>query len=172
MLRRLRVSYILALDEGTTSARAMIFNPDGTIKALAQKEFAQLFPKAGWVEHDPEEIWATQLGVALVALGRARLQPGDLAGIGITNQRETTIVWERATGRPIYNAIVWQDRRTAPLCERLRAEGCEPLIQQRTGLLLDPYFSGTKIAWILDNVPGARHHAESGALAFGTVDSW
>ncbi|HWY85908.1 MAG TPA: FGGY family carbohydrate kinase, partial [Gemmataceae bacterium] len=164
--------YILALDEGTTSARAIIFDNDGTIKAVAQKEFAQIFPRAGWVEHDPEEIWATQMGVAIEVLGRARLQPRDIAAVGITNQRETTIVWDRATGQALGNAIVWQDRRTAPLCERLRSEGCEPLIQQRTGLLLDAYFSGSKVAWILDNVPGARQKADAGQLAFGTVDSW
>lgn len=164
--------YLLALDEGTTSARAILFTHGGTIKAVAQKEFEQIFPRAGWVEHNPEEIWTTQLGVALEVLGRAGVQPTDIAAIGITNQRETTVVWERATGKPIYNAIVWQDRRTAPLCEKLRAEGCEPLIQQRTGLLLDPYFSGSKVAWILDNVPGARQRAEGGELAFGTVDSW
>jgi len=166
------VPYILALDEGTTSARAIIFDNDGAIKAVAQKEFAQIFPRAGWVEHDPEEIWATQMGVAIEVLGRARLQPRDIAAVGITNQRETTIVWDRATGQALGNAIVWQDRRTAPLCERLRSEGCEPLIQQRTGLLLDAYFSGSKVAWILDNVPGARQKADAGQLAFGTVDSW
>ncbi len=164
--------YILALDEGTTSARAIIFDQDGTIKAVAQKEFEQFFPKAGWVEHDPEDIWATQIGVAAEALGRARLRPSDVAAVGITNQRESTIVWDRATGQAIHKAIVWQDRRTAPLCEKLRADGCEPLIQQRTGLLLDAYFSGSKIAWILDNVSGARQKAEAGQLAFGTVDSW
>jgi glycerol kinase len=166
------VPYILALDEGTTSARAIVFNHDGTIKAVAQKEFEQIFPKAGWVEHDPEEIWATQIGVAVEVLGRAGLRANDVAALGITNQRETTIVWERATGRAVYNAIVWQDRRTAPLCEKLRSQGLEPLIQERTGLLLDPYFSASKIAWILDNVPGARQKAEAGELAFGTVDSW
>jgi glycerol kinase len=164
--------YILALDEGTTSARAIIFDQEGTIKAVAQKEFEQFFPKAGWVEHDPEDIWATQIGVAAEALGRARLRPSDVAAVGITNQRETTIVWDRASGQAIHKAIVWQDRRTAPLCEKLRADGCEPLIQQRTGLLLDAYFSGSKVAWILDNVPGARQKAEAGQLAFGTVDSW
>jgi glycerol kinase len=166
------VPYILALDEGTTSARAIVFDHDGTIKAVAQKEFAQIFPRAGWVEHDPEEIWATQMGVAIEVLGRARLQPRDIAAVGITNQRETTIVWDRATGQALGNAIVWQDRRTAPLCERLRSEGCEPLIRERTGLLLDAYFSGSKVAWILDNVPGARQKADAGQLAFGTVDSW
>jgi glycerol kinase len=166
------MSYILALDEGTTSARAIVFAQDGTIKAVAQKEFEQFFPRAGWVEHDPEEIWATQIGVAVEVLGRARLRPSDVVAVGITNQRETTIVWDRASGQAIHKAIVWQDRRTAPLCEKLRADGCEPMIQQRTGLLLDAYFSGSKVAWILDNVPGARQKAEAGQLAFGTVDSW
>jgi glycerol kinase len=166
------VPYILALDEGTTSARAIVFDQAGAVKGVAQKEFEQIFPKAGWVEHAPEEIWSAQIDVAVEALGRAGIRPSDLAAVGITNQRETTIVWDRRTGHPLYNAIVWQDRRTAPLCERLRAEGAETLIQTRTGLLLDPYFSATKIAWILDNVPGARHRAAAGELAFGTVDSW
>jgi glycerol kinase len=164
--------HILSLDEGTTSARAILFDRDGTIKALAQQEFEQLFPQAGWVEHDPEAIWASQLRVAQEVLQSSGLRPADIAAVGIANQRETTIVWDRGSGRPIYNAIVWQDRRTAPLCERLRNEGCEPLIQERTGLLLDSYFSGSKIAWILDNVSGARRRAEGGELAFGTVDSW
>src|SRR5437879_4410699 len=150
----LTVPFILALDEGTTSARAIVFDHDGTIKAVAQKEFEQIFPKAGWVEHDPEEIWTTQIDVAVEVLSRAGLRPSDIAAVGITNQRETTVVWDRATGRPIHNAIVWQDRRTAPLCDRLRSEGLEPLIQQRTGLLLDPYFSGPKLAWVLENVAG------------------
>jgi glycerol kinase len=166
------VSYILALDEGTTSARAIVFDHEGAIKAVAQKEFAQIFPQAGWVEHDPQEIYISQINVAVEALGRAHLQPRDIAAVGITNQRETTIVWDRDTGQVIYNAIVWQDRRTAAMCDQLRADGCEPLIQQRTGLLLDAYFSATKVAWILDNVPGARERAEAGKLAFGTVDSW
>ncbi len=164
--------FILALDEGTTSARAIVFDQGGAIKAVAQKEFEQIFPRAGWVEHDPEEIWGTQIGVAVEVLGRARLKASDIAAVGITNQRETTIVWDRTTGQAIYNAIVWQDRRTAPLCERLRSDGCEALFQERTGLLLDAYFSGTKVAWILDNVAGARAKAEAGQLAFGTVDSW
>jgi glycerol kinase len=166
------VSYILALDEGTTSARAIVFDHDGAIKAVAQKEFAQIFPQAGWVEHDPQEIWNAQMSVALTALDQARLQPRDIAAVGITNQRETAIVWDRDTGQAISNAIVWQDRRTASLCDKLRADGWEPLIQQRTGLLLDAYFSGSKVVWILDNVPGARQRAEAGKLAFGTVDSW
>jgi len=166
------VPYILALDEGTTSARAIVFDHEGAIKAVAQKEFAQIFPQAGWVEHDPQEIYISQINVAIEALGRAHLQPRDIAAVGITNQRETTIVWDRDTGQAIYNAIVWQDRRTAAMCDQLRASGCEPLIQHRTGLLLDAYFSGSKVAWILDNVPGARERAEAGKLAFGTVDSW
>ena len=166
------MSYILALDEGTTSARAIVFDYDGAITAVAQKEFPQIFPKAGWVEHDPQDIWISQISVAVEALGRASLQPRDIVAVGVTNQRETTIVWDRETGHAIYNAIVWQDRRTAAMCDKLRADGCEPLIQQRTGLLLDAYFSGTKVAWILDNIPGARERAEAGMLAFGTVDSW
>ena len=164
--------YILALDEGTTSARAIVFDEEGKIKAVAQKEFEQVFPQAGWVEHHPEEIWATQIGVAVEVLGRARLRAKEIAAIGITNQRETTVVWDRETGQAVYNAIVWQDRRTAPLCDQLRAEGGEKLIQERTGLLIDPYFSGSKVAWILDNVPDARARAEAGKLAFGTIDSW
>ncbi len=164
--------YILALDEGTTSARAIVFDHDGAVKAVAQKEFAQLFPRPGWVEHDPEEIWSAQIGVAVEALSRAHLQPRDVAAVGITNQRETTVVWDRASGAPVGNAIVWQDRRTAGLCDRLRADGHEKLIQERTGLLIDAYFSGTKLAWILDNVPGVRQRAEAGQLAFGTIDTW
>src|SRR5438874_2639827 len=143
----------------------MLFDHAGAIQGLAQQEFAQIFPKSGWVEHDPEEIWTTQRNVAEQVAERCR--PGDIKAVGITNQRETTVVWERASGKAIYNAIVWQDRRTAPMCERLRAEGAEPLIQERTGLLLDAYFSGTKIVWILDNVAGARQKAEAGQLAFG-----
>ncbi|MBI3801230.1 MAG: hypothetical protein HY268_30195 [Deltaproteobacteria bacterium] len=164
--------YILALDEGTTSARAIVFDHDGAIRALAQKEFAQIFPKTGWVEHDPQEIWNAQSSVAGEVLSHMQLQPRDIAAVGITNQRETTLVWDRDTGQAVYNAIVWQDRRTAARCDQLRADGYEPLIQQRTGLLLDAYFSASKIAWILDTVPGARARAEAGKLAFGTVDSW
>jgi len=166
------LSYILALDQGTTSSRAILFDHDGMIKASAQREFQQIFPKAGWVEHDPEEIWVSQINMATEALEQAHLSFHDLAAVGVTNQRETTIVWDRETGKPVYNAIVWQDRRTAPLCDRLKADGHKPMIQQRTGLVLDPYFSATKIAWILDNVPGARARAEDGKLAFGTVDTW
>ena len=163
---------ILALDQGTTSSRAIVFDAAGGIVAVAQKEFTQIFPQPGWVEHDAEEIWATQVAVANEALARAGLQAADVAAIGITNQRETTIVWDRSTGRPVCNAIVWQDRRTAGACDALKARGLEAGITARTGLVLDAYFSGTKLAWILDNVPGAREAAVAGTLAFGTVDSW
>jgi glycerol kinase len=166
------MSYILALDQGTTSSRAIVFAADGSIKAVAQKEFTQIFPRAGWVEHDAREIWASQIGVAIEALGRAALSASDIAAVGITNQRETTLVWDRQTGEPICNAIVWQDRRTAGYCEQLKADGAEPLVQQKTGLLIDAYFSASKIRWMLDNVDGARRRAEAGALAFGTVDAW
>jgi glycerol kinase len=166
------VSYILALDEGTTSARAILFDRDGAIKTVAQKEFAQLYPQPGWVEHDAEEIWAAQIGVAVEALNRAQLRPADIAAIGITNQRETAVVWDRATGAPICPAIVWQDRRTAGLCDKIRADGKESLIQERTGLLIDAYFSASKVAWILENVPGARQKADGGQLAFGNIDTW
>jgi glycerol kinase len=166
------VPYILALDQGTTSSRAILFDHDGRIKGTAQREFRQIFPQAGWVEHDPREIWASQIGVAVDVLAAASLRPRDVAAIGITNQRETTIVWDRETGQPVTNAIVWQDRRTADVCDRLRADGAEALVRERTGLVLDAYFSGTKLAWILDNVPGARARAEAGKLAFGTVDTW
>jgi glycerol kinase len=164
--------FILALDQGTTSSRAIVFDRDGAIRAIAQKEFTQLFPQAGWVEHDPQEIWASQIGVAVEALGRAQVRPSDVAAIGITNQRETTIVWDRDTGEPVYRAIVWQDRRTADFCERLKADGAGETIQAKTGLLIDAYFSASKIRWILDNVPGARARAAAGKLAFGTVDTW
>jgi len=166
------VSYILALDQGTTSSRAILFDHDGAIKAVAQKEFKQIFPQTGWVEHDPQEIWTSQISVAIEALADANLGLRDVAAIGITNQRETTIVWDRETGEPVHNAIVWQDRRTASFCDKLRADGHESMIQQRTGLMIDAYFSGSKINWILDNVAGARARAEAGKLAFGTVDSW
>src|SRR3984885_8721695 len=164
--------YILALDQGTTSSRAIVFDHDGAIKAVAQKEFTQIFPAAAWVEHDPQEIWASQIGVAVEALGRAHVRPKDVAAIGITNQRETTIVWDRETGEAVYNAIVWQDRRTADYCQRLKAQGAGETIQAKTGLLIDAYFSASKIRWILDNVAGARARADAGKLAFGTVDSW
>lgn len=166
------MAFLLALDQGTTSSRAIIFDDDGAIVASAQQEFHQHYPRSGWVEHDPVEIWETQIGVATLALKNAGLGSGDIAAIGITNQRETTVVWERATGRPICNAIVWQDRRTAAVCDRLRADGHEPLIRSKTGLVPDAYFSGTKIAWILDHIPNARKMAEQGRLAFGTIDSW
>src|SRR3954447_6829070 len=164
--------YVLALDQGTTSSRAIVFDHDGAIRAVAQKEFTQIFPRAGWVEHDPREIWASQIGVAIEALGRAALSAPDIAALGITNQRETTVVGDRARGEPIHNAIVWQDRRTAEFCEQLKAQGAGPLVQRKTGLLIDAYFSASKIRWILDNVPGARDRARAGKLAFGTVDSW
>jgi glycerol kinase len=166
------VAYILALDQGTTSSRAIVFDHTGAIKTVAQKEFEQIFPQPGWVEHNPEEIWTSQIGVAVEALGKVDLRPRDISAIGITNQRETTIVWDRETGRPVYNAIVWQDRRTAQFCDELKAQGHEATIQDRTGLLIDAYFSASKISWILNNVPGARQQAEAGKLAFGTVDSW
>jgi len=166
------MSFILALDQGTTSSRALVFDHDGNVCGLAQKEFCQYFPQPGLVEHDAEEIWASQLGVAVEAIARAGLTSSDIAAIGITNQRETTIVWDRASGRPIHHAIVWQDRRTAGECDRLKAEGYEAVVRARTGLVLDAYFSATKLTWILDNVPGARSKAEGGELAFGTVDSW
>jgi glycerol kinase len=166
------VSYILALDQGTTSSRAILFDRDGAIRGVAQREFRQIFPQPGWVEHDAPEIWTTQAGVAVEALAGAGVRARDVAAIGITNQRETTVVWDRATGQPISNAIVWQDRRTAGTCDRLRAEGAEPLFRERTGLVLDAYFSGTKLAWMLDHVAGARARADAGELAFGTIDSW
>jgi glycerol kinase len=166
------MTYVLALDQGTTSSRAIVFDREGAITAVAQKEFTQIFPKAGWVEHDAREIWASQIGVAVEALGRAGLTARDLAAIGITNQRETTIIWDRATGDPIHHAIVWQDRRTAEFCEELKAGGAGPMVQRKTGLLIDAYFSASKIRWLLEHVPGARARAAAGQLAFGTVDSW
>src|SRR3979409_1614593 len=156
--------FILALDQGTTISRAIVFDHDGAIRAVAQKEFAQLFPSPGWVEHDPQEIWASQIGVAVEALGRAHVRPKDVAAIGITNQRETTIVWDRETGEPIHNAIVWQDRRTADYCQRLKAEGAGETIQAKTGLLIDAYFSASKIRWILDNRPRPKASAAPGKL--------
>ncbi len=164
--------YILSLDQGTTSSRAILFDQQGNSVAQAQHEFEQRFPNAGWVEHDPYDILTSQLTVAVEVLTRAGIRPRDVVALGITNQRETTIVWDRETGKPVYNAIVWQDRRTAPLCSRLREDGAEDMVREKTGLLLDSYFSGTKVAWILDNVKGARERAEAGKLAFGTVDSW
>jgi glycerol kinase len=165
-------THILALDQGTTSSRAILFDKAGRIVAMAQKEFRQIFPQPGWVEHDPEEIWQTQLVVAQEVLFKARLSAKNVAAIGITNQRETTVIWERATGKPIANAIVWQDRRTAKRCENLKREGKEPAIRAKTGLVIDAYFSATKIAWLLDHTPGARDRADAGELAFGTIDSW
>jgi glycerol kinase len=164
--------FILSLDQGTTSSRAIIFNKKGGIVATAQKEFTQIFPQPGWVEHDANEIWSTQLGVATEAVLKAGLTVNDIAAIGITNQRETTVVWDRATHQPVYNAIVWQDRRTAGYCDMLKAEGHAEKIKAKTGLVTDAYFSGTKIKWILDNVAGARAKAERGELCFGTIDSW
>ncbi|GAB4365408.1 MAG: glycerol kinase GlpK [Methylohalobius crimeensis] len=164
--------YILALDQGTTSSRAIVCDRGGGIRAMAQKEFPQYFPRSGWVEHDPEEIWSSQRQVAREALAKAHLRAEDIAALGIANQRETTLIWDRATGEPIHNAIVWQDRRSAGLCDRLRKDGVEPVFQRKTGLILDPYFAGSKIRWLLDRVPGARQRAEAGKLAFGTVDSW
>ncbi len=163
---------ILALDQGTTSSRAIIFDHAGAIRAVAQHEFRQIYPQAGWVEHDPSEIWATQLATARQALAGAGLAAADIAAVGITNQRETTVVWDRHTGRPIHNAIVWQDRRTAQFCDELKQAGHAELVQRKTGLVIDAYFSGSKLRWILDHVPGARARAQRGELAFGTIDSW
>ena len=162
----------MALDQGTTTSRAIVFDGGGEIVAVGQREFKQHFPQPGWVEHDAEEIWSSQRDVACEAMAKAGLQAKDLAAVGITNQRETVVVWDRSTGQPIHRAIVWQDRRTAGECDRLRSDGREPMIHAKTGLLLDPYFSATKLAWILDHVPGARTAAEAGKLACGTVDSW
>ena len=164
--------YVLALDQGTTSSRAILYGNDGTPVAHAQQEFRQHFPQPGWVEHDANEIWASQQAVMRSAINKAGARPEHIAAIGITNQRETTVLWERATGKPLANAIVWQDRRTAGLCDALKAEGKAALIQQKTGLVIDAYFSGTKLKWLLDNVPGARPRAENGELAFGTIDAW
>ncbi len=161
---------ILAIDQGTTSSRAMLFDRRGRPLGQAQKEFPQHFPQSGWVEHDPEDIWRDTLAVAERVLAEAGIEANEVASMGITNQRETTVIWDRETGQAIHNAIVWQDRRTAPLCQRLKGDGLEPMIQAKTGLLIDPYFSASKIAWLLDNVPGARARAERGALAFGTID--
>jgi glycerol kinase len=166
------MAFVLALDQGTTSSRAIIFNHQGRIHATAQREFEQIFPRPGWVEHDPQEIWSSQMSVVTEALSRVDLTARDIAAIGITNQRETTVVWDRRTGKPIYNAIVWQDRRTSGLCDKLKADGLEPVFQRKSGLVVDAYFSGTKIKWILDNVEGARDLAKQGHLACGTIDSW
>jgi glycerol kinase len=166
------MAYLLALDQGTTSSRAIVFDDRGTALAIRQREFKQYYPQPGWVEHDPEEIWSTQLGVAIEALAALKLKPADVAAIGITNQRETVVLWDRTTGDPLHRAIVWQDRRTSGVCDQLRAAGHETTVRAKTGLLLDPYFTGTKIAWLLDHVPGAREAAEAGKLACGTIDSW
>jgi len=166
------MKYILSLDQGTTSSRAILFDHAGSIVSVAQKEFPQIFPKPGWVEHDPRDIWSSQAGVAAEVLTKASVGAADVAGIGITNQRETTIVWDRFTGKPIHNAIVWQDRRTAGVCDRLRARKLDRVIRKKTGLVIDAYFSATKVQWILQNVRGARERAKAGDLAFGTVDSW
>jgi len=167
-----RPTHVLALDQGTSSSRSIVFDAQGAIVAMAQREFRQIYPNPGWVEHDPKEIWDSQLATAREALAKAGLQARDIAAIGITNQRETTLVWNRRTGEPVYNAIVWQDRRAEPTCAALRERGLEPVFRAKTGLIVDAYFSGTKLQWILDHVPGARAAAERGELAFGTVDSW
>ena len=164
--------FVLALDQGTTSSRAIVFDHAGAAAAVSQTEFRQQFPQPGWVEHDPREIWASQSGVMHAVLAKAGIPARDIAAIGITNQRETTLLWDRASGEPLYNAIVWQDRRTADICDRLRAQGHAPMIAQKTGLVIDAYFSGTKLKWLLDNVPNARARAMRGELAFGTVDTW
>ena len=164
--------YILSLDQGTSSSRAIVFDHDGEIKAVAQQEFRQIFPQSGWEEHQPHEIWTSQASVIAGAIASAGINGLDIAAIGITNQRETTIVWDRETGQPVYNAIVWQDRRTASYCDALKAEGKTEFIREKTGLIIDAYFSATKVKWILDHVEGAREKAEAGKLIFGTVDSW
>jgi glycerol kinase len=171
-LRATSVTHLIAIDQGTTSSRAIVFDAGGEIVAISQREFKQHFPQPGWVEHDAEEIWTSQRDVTVEALKKAKLKAADVNGIGITNQRETVVVWDRSTGKPIHRAVVWQDRRTSAVCDRLRDEGREPAIHEKTGLLLDPYFSGTKVGWLLDNVQGARVAAEKGQLAFGTIDTW
>ena len=164
--------YILALDQGTTSSRAIVFDHNGSIRSAAQKEFSQHFPQPGWVEHDPNEIWSSEAAVIAEAISAIDINGKNIAGIGITNQRETTIVWDIDTEEPVYNAIVWQDRRTSDFCDSLKAQGLVDSIRKKTGLIIDAYFSGTKIKWILDNVPGAREKAEAGKLRFGNVDTW
>jgi glycerol kinase len=166
------MSFILALDQGTTSSRAIVFGHDGSIRGLAQKEFRQIFPEPGWVEHDPREIWSSQIETARAALANAKVEAEDIAAIGITNQRETTVIWERRSGKPIHNAIVWQDRRTAKFCDDLKRTGHAELVRSKSGLVIDAYFSASKIRWLLDNVPGARDRAQRGELAFGTIDTW
>ncbi|MCW3093311.1 MAG: glpK, partial [Ferruginibacter sp.] len=172
LINQLMEKFILSIDQGTTSSRAIVFNHQGNIEAIAQKEFTQIYPKPGWVEHDANEIWSSQAGVVAEAVLKAGLRPVDIAAIGITNQRETTVVWDRETGKPVYNAIVWQDRRTAGFCDELKEKGLDKIIQEKTGLIVDAYFSATKIKWILDNMPGAKEKALAGKLAFGTIDSW
>jgi glycerol kinase len=164
--------YVMALDQGTTSSRAILFDQNSNIVAVSQKEFTQIYPKAGWVEHNADEIWGTQIGVVAEVMAKAGIEGTDIAAIGITNQRETTVVWDRHTGKPVYNAIVWQSRQTAYICDELKAKGLEPLFRQKTGLVVDAYFSGTKVKWILDNVEGTRERAEKGDLLFGTIDTW
>ena len=164
--------YVMALDQGTTSSRCIIYDRKGEQISIAQKEFKQIFPQAGWVEHDPMEIWGTQIGVAREALAKAGLKASDIDSIGITNQRETTIVWDKETGKPVYNAIVWQCRRTSDYCKQLKKQALNVIFKSKTGLLIDPYFSGTKIRWILENVKGARDRAEREQLLFGTVETW
>ena len=165
-------TYLLALDQGTSSSRALVFRDDGSVHSLAQQEFPQIYPQPGWVEHDPMAIWQSQLDTARQALARGGLTPADISAVGITNQRETTVLWNRQTGQPLHNAIVWQDRRTEALCKQLQSQGHEARVTEKTGLRLDPYFSGTKLRWLLDHIPGARAQAKAGELAFGTVDSW
>ena len=169
---RYKKKYILALDQGTTSSRAIVFNSNSQVVAISQREFPQLFPKSGWVEHDPETIWKTQLQTAKQAIRKAKLTSNEISGIGITNQRETTVVWDRTTGVPVYNAIVWQDRRTSDYCSSLRKDNVDKLIRRLTGLELDAYFSATKIQGILNNMKGAKAKAKAGKLAFGTIDTW
>ncbi|MEI6860170.1 MAG: glycerol kinase GlpK [Shewanella sp.] len=164
--------YVIALDQGTTSSRAIIFDHDAKIVSMSQREFTQIYPQAGWVEHDPMEIWASQSSILIEVLARADIHSDEVAAIGITNQRETTVIWDKNTGKPVYNAIVWQCRRSSSICDELRSQGLEDYVRESTGLLLDPYFSGTKIKWILDNVPGVRTRAEKGELLFGTIDTW
>src|SRR5688500_1975850 len=166
------MKYIIALDQGTTSSRAVLFKEDGQIQGIAQQEFRQIFPQSGWVEHDPNEILSAQLGVLDKVIRDNGVDISSIAAIGITNQRETAVVWDRQTGQPVYNAIVWQDKRTASICEELKKNGYEEYVKTQTGLVIDSYFSGTKIKWILDNVPGAREKADRGDLAFGTIDTW
>ena len=167
-----RKNYVMAFDAGTSSSRAILFDRRGEIVSIAQREFPQIYPQPGWVEHDPSDIWHTQLSVAREAIRKAGIEPSEIAAIGITNQRETTVVWDRATGQPVMNAIVWQDRRTSGFCDEMKARGLEPYVAKTTGLVVDAYFSGTKIKWILDTIPGARERAARGELAFGTIDSW